>query len=413
MKKLAGAALLSLGDILGKLVGFLILPYLVSRMGAEEYGVLTLYLSFIQIFVIIISFSGQGLLPVKCIQESENSGLLFRRDNINLSWAVSAIIFGVFVAARPIINIELSVADIFWIVFASLAQAINLINLSHLRISQTYRVATIGQFSLSIINVVGTILLFHFISGTAVNRLVAVSFSFLSVQIFYTMFIYSNLYFKSSYVSPINKVSRYKEIVQYGVSLWPHHLSYWIKSSIDRFFIAHYMSIAVVGVYGLAMQLSSIPLIFFTVVSQACQPFIYRYLNERNMRMVKKIQFGYVLMVLVSGIFCYIIMPYIFPMFFSHKFEKSIVYFNYLLPGTLAMCMYYIFTHALFFYKKNKIISFITAASMIVHLIGVFLVVNSSVSVERFCIIYSISSGVAFLATAFFCNKQIYKIMRS
>ncbi len=413
MKKLAGAALLSVGDILGKLVGFIILPYLVSKMGAEEYGVLTLYLSFIQIFVIIISFSGQGLLPVKCIQESENSGLLFRRDNINLSCVVSAIAFCIFVTIRPYINIELSVADIFWIVFASLAQAINLINLSHLRISQIYRVATIGQFSLSIINVAGTVLLFHFFSGTAVNRLVAVSFSFFLVQIFYSLFIYSPLYSNFTYVSPINKISRYKEIVQYGVSLWPHHLSYWIKSSIDRFFIAHYMSIAVVGIYGLAMQLSSIPLIFFTVVSQACQPFIYRYLNQCNIRMVKKIQIVYVLMVLACGLFCYIVMPYIFPMFFSHKFERSITYFNYLLPGTLAMCMYYIFTHALFFYKKNKIISFITATSMIVHLVGVFLVINSSVSVERFCIIYSVSSGFAFLATAFFCNKQINKVKRS
>ncbi|MCS5785160.1 oligosaccharide flippase family protein [Klebsiella variicola subsp. variicola] len=97
MKKLAGAAMLSAGDILGKLIGFLILPYLTSKMGVSEYGLLTLYLSFIQILIILISFSGQGLLPVKYIQESENASLIFRHDNINLAVFSSVFILLVFV----------------------------------------------------------------------------------------------------------------------------------------------------------------------------------------------------------------------------------------------------------------------------------------------------------------------------
>ncbi|WAY96200.1 oligosaccharide flippase family protein, partial [Serratia marcescens] len=86
-KAIMGAAALSVGDILGKVIGFIILPYLTAHLGASGYGALTLYLSVIQILIIFISFSGQGLLPVKYMQEGEGSSLVFRRDNIALAFA--------------------------------------------------------------------------------------------------------------------------------------------------------------------------------------------------------------------------------------------------------------------------------------------------------------------------------------
>ncbi|EPG6268519.1 lipopolysaccharide biosynthesis protein [Klebsiella aerogenes] len=409
MKKLAGAALLSVGDILGKLIGFLILPYLTSRMGTVEYGILTLYLSFIQILIILISFSGQGLLPVKFIQESETAGLIFRRDNINLGIVISIFLFLISLLIKPFLHFSISAYDLFWIIFAALVQAINVINLSHLRISQTYRIATIGQFALSVMNVVFTVILFTVLTGSAINRLIAVSFSFLFVQLLYSFFIYSKLKIDNSKTT-LSLVCRYKEIFLYGVSLWPHHGSYWIKSTIDRFFITHYLSVSIVGVYGLALQLSSILMLFFTVINQACQPFIYRYLNSGEFKKVRKVQLGYAIIVLFSALAYSIILPIVFPWLFNSKFNDALKYFTYLMPGTVFMCIYYIYTHALFFYKRNKKISLITASSMIVHLLGILIVVNTNISVEYFCVVYAISSGFACGATILFCNKQLKEV---
>lgn len=141
-----GAAALSVGDILGKVIGFIILPYLTAHLGASGYGALTLYLSVIQILIIFISFSGQGLLPVKYMQEGEGSSLVFRRDNIALAFASSALLVAIFYIVTLVTKISVSFSDGFLVVLASLAQALNFINLSHLRISQTYKVAAIGQF---------------------------------------------------------------------------------------------------------------------------------------------------------------------------------------------------------------------------------------------------------------------------
>lgn len=400
-----GAAALSIGDILGKVIGFIILPYLTAHLGASGYGALTLYLSVIQMLIIFISFSGQGLLPVKYMQEGEGSSLVFRRDNITLAMASSVLLVAIFYIVTLVANISVSFSDGFLVVLASLAQALNFINLSHLRISQTYKVAAIGQFLLSAFNVLFTIVLFEMIAATPGQRLIAIAASFFSIQLAYEFFVYKKIKGERITCEPVRK--RYKEIVSYGLSLLPHHGSYWIKSSIDRFFIAHYMSTAVVGVYGLAFQLTSIVMLFFGVINQAFQPFIYRKLKENDFRGVELIQYGYTGLVIVACVIYFFIMPFVFPYLFKAEFDRAIYYFNILLPGTAFLSIYYIFTHSLFYYRKNKIISIITMGSMITHLVGIFIITMTTIKVEYFCFVYAVSSLFACAATFIYGKRQI------
>lgn len=400
-----GAAALSIGDILGKVIGFIILPYLTAHLGASGYGALTLYLSVIQMLIIFISFSGQGLLPVKYMQEGEGSSLVFRRDNITLAIASSVLLVAIFYIVTLVANISVSFSDGILVVLASLAQALNFINLSHLRISQTYKVAAIGQFLLSAFNVLFTIALFEMIAATPGQRLIAIAASFFSIQLAYEFFVYKRIKGKRVVLEPVRK--RYKEIISYGVSLLPHHGSYWIKSSIDRFFIAHYMSTAVVGIYGLAFQLTSIVMLFFGVINQAFQPFIYRKLKEKDFRGVELIQYGYTGLVIVACIIYFFIMPFAFPYLFKAEFNRAIYYFNILLPGTAFLSIYYIFTHSLFYYRKNKMISIITMGSMVTHLVGIFIITTTTIKVEYFCSVYAVSSLFACVATFVYGKRQI------
>ncbi|HEJ7991921.1 TPA: oligosaccharide flippase family protein [Serratia liquefaciens] len=404
-KVIMGAAALSIGDILGKVIGFIILPYLTAHLGASGYGALTLYLSVIQMLIIFISFSGQGLLPVKYIQEGEGSSLVFRRDNITLAIVSSVLLVAIFYIVTLVANISVSFSDGFLVVLASLAQAINFINLSHLRISQTYKVAAIGQFLLSAFNVLFTIVLFEKIAATPGQRLIAIAASFFSIQLAYEFFVYKRIKGERIALETVRK--RYKEIVSYGLSLLPHHGSYWIKSSIDRFFIAHYMNTAVVGIYGLAFQLTSIVMLFFGVINQAFQPFIYRKLKEKDFRGVELIQYGYTVLVIVACIIYFFIMPFAFPYLFNAEFNRAIYYFNILLPGTAFLSIYYIFTHSLFYYRKNKMISFITMGSMVTHLIGILIITMTTIKVEYFCFVYAVSSLFACVATFVYGKRQI------
>lgn len=401
-----GALTLSIGDILGKVIGFVILPYLTSHLGASGYGALTLYLSVIQILIIFISFSGQGLLPVKYMQDGEGSSLVFRRDNISLAFVVSIILVLIFYVLTSFTHLLVSFSDGFLVILASLAQALNFINLSHLRISQTYKIAAIGQFLLSAFNVLFTLILFGFIAATPGQRLIAIAASFFSIQIAYEIIVYRKT--SRNLKATTSLFTRYKEIIQYGISLLPHHGSYWIKSSIDRFFIAHYMNTAIVGIYGLAFQLTSIIMLFFSVINQALQPFIYRKLKSGDFKGVEKIQYGYTGLVIIACLIYYFIMPFVFPYLFKSEFNQAIYYFNILLPGVAFMSIYYIYTHSLFYYRKNKLISIITTGSMVTHLLGIVVITMTSIKVEYFCFVYAVSSLFSCVVTYAFGKRQIH-----
>ncbi|MEX2976140.1 oligosaccharide flippase family protein [Serratia fonticola] len=405
-RKVLGALTLSIGDVLGKVIGFVILPYLTTHLGASGYGALTLYLSVIQILVIIISFSGQGLLPVKYMQEGEYSSLVFRRDNISLAFAISIILVVAFYLLTLFLNVSVNFIDGLLVILASLAQAINFINLSHLRISQTYKVAAIGQFLLSAFNVLFTLILFGMIAATPGQRLIAIAASFFSIQIAYELIIYRKR--EIGIISRLPLMTRYKEIIHYGISLLPHHGSYWIKSSIDRFFIAHYMNAAVVGVYGLAFQLTSIIMLFFSVINQALQPFIYRKLKVKDFKGVELIQYGYIGLVVTGCLIYYFVMPFIFPYLFKPEFNRAVYYFDILLPGVAFMSIYYVFTHSLFYYRKNKLISIITIGSMITHLLGIVIITLTSIKIEYFCIVYTVSSLFSCVVTYIYGKRQLH-----
>ncbi len=139
---------------------------------------------------------------------------MFRRDNIALAFASSALLVAIFYIVTLVAKISVSFSDGFLVVLASLAQALNFINLSHLRISQTYKVAAIGQFLLSAFNVLFTIALFEMIASTPGQRLIAIAASFFSIQLAYEFFVYRKIAVERSVLQPLRK--RYKEIISYG-----------------------------------------------------------------------------------------------------------------------------------------------------------------------------------------------------
>lgn len=103
-----------------------------------------------------------------------------------------------------------------------------------------------------------------------------------------------------------SKRQSYKEIMLYGISLWPHHGSYWIKSTIDRFYCPLYECCGCRRLWPCITAIININALF-SVISQAFQPFIYRYLNEKDFLSVKRIQYIYVCFVLFCALVYYIV----------------------------------------------------------------------------------------------------------
>lgn len=400
-KKTLGAVLLASGDILGKVIGFLMLPYLTAKLGVVGFGELTLYVSFIQILVIVVSLSGHGLLPVKFVHEGRRAALELKSNNAFISMIIGGVIFVGYMVFCEATGVGFGVAVGALVVLSATLQALNALSISYFRISQSYRAASVGQFFVVIFNVAFTVIIFEAFTAGAEQRLLAVCLSLFVIQAFYFFIIDSG---ESNFDVNALKTNA-AELARYGASLFPHHASFWLRSSVDRYFIAYFIGMGTAGVYGLAFQLSSMIILFFGVVSQALQPFIYRELKEGRIRRVAKMQSIYVAAVIFSVVSAILILPLIFPYFFDEKFNEALEYFRVLALGAAFHCIYLGFSHQIFYMKRTGLVSLITFSGMLAHLLMLGLVMFIEHSVLVFCWVYACSSGVAMLMAVYYSWK--------
>jgi O-antigen/teichoic acid export membrane protein len=408
MKLNRGAAVLALGDICGKVIGFLLLPYMTMRMDVAEYGVLSLYLAVIQILTIVFSFCGNGLLPIKYAQDGAHAALFYRGILLRLSAAMLLLSFVVagFVDLLSIFDMGDRYVYMLVCVVAAL-QGINAINLSYLRSNHEFGIAAFGQFFASILSVGLTIAVFEFYRAGAPERLLSTALSFLVVQLVYQYF--AKEFGASSSVSIAKMLTELRsksvEVVSYGGSLFMHHASFWIKSYLDRFVILGYLSVSQVGIYSLAMQLNSIVVLVFTVISQACQPFTYKYLAEKDWPAFRRMRHFYILAVGGFSLAFFLFFKLFYVLIFDSKYEESLGLFNVLLLGSVSHSVYFIFSQSIFFLRKNSVISGISLLSMLLHMLALAVVAGYGVNLKYMAYVYVLSSLFSCAATVCYAKK--------
>lgn len=58
----------------------------------------------------------------------------------------------------------------------------------------------------------------------------------------------------------VNKIDF--ELIKFGVGVFPHAVSWWARSGMERLLIGWFLSVSTLGIYSLAMQLTSIMPLF-------------------------------------------------------------------------------------------------------------------------------------------------------
>ena len=250
-RKLIGAASLAVSDIAGKAVGFIILPYLANQMSPVQFGLLTIYLSVIQILTIVIGLGGVALITAEYIRNGYTSARRLRAANLKLATWISLALIAIAQIISWSVPTALPVASGLLIVAVSYVQALNVIELAYYRGAQIYPVAVAGQYAFAVLSVMVTFLAFEFDSPTVTNRLLSIALAGGVVQTIYALELHRKSY------EPADRVGRRANtslIIRFGLSIFPHQASGWIRWSIDRFVVAGYLGVAATGVYGITYE---------------------------------------------------------------------------------------------------------------------------------------------------------------
>lgn len=378
-----GPHTLAFSDLFAKASVFLLIPYLTSALSPYEFGQLSLYQGIFQAFLIIAIFSANGLIPIVYAENGTSRALSIRYASMQLVvFSVSAL-FVLAASSFLVVKPEsLDISLIFIVCVLVILHAGSLINLSFYRASKDYGAPTMAQLLLPVVGMLATFIIFELISPSVFGRFFAMVLA---------LIVTNSIYFwvlRKKYGLERGS-ARLKEVVKYGLGLLPHHLSHWVKSYFDRFVIASFLSVSVAGIYSLSMQLISAFLVFFGVLSQAVQPYVYDCFKSNDIIKLKKIQYCFLaacIAVLSLGtLFLNIYFVYLFP----ESYLRSLDYFNVLVFGAFFQSVYFFYSHRIFFMRQNKFVSLLGVFSALVHVILVLLLFSFFEDVMYLCYLYS------------------------
>lgn len=197
----------------------------------------------------------------------------------------------------------------------------------------------------------------------------------------YLLFAFINIYLlcKRGYFAKKPNFSSIKELLNFGIPLLPHSLSFWIKSGVDKILLTTYCGLAVNGLYSMAMSFGAIYTLCNNSFMMAFTPYLQKRLSlmtkgtenkEKRMivSMIYKIYIFFVALYFVIVIFC----KYIITYFLSEEYNESFSFIPWIMASLTIYAFYNLVIQFPYTVKKTGGLGVITFCGSILQLLLTF-----------------------------------------
>lgn len=389
------------GEILSKVVPFILIPYLSRKLGVEGYGELSYYQTYIALFVIFLGLSQDGAIARYFYFYGKRSLPLVINSGIIYTLIISFILLCIIFFLRSTILI--------WAVFSALFQSLLSAQLSIRQCQKKASSYALIQIIYSVLSLIITILFLEIFESNLVEmRIIALSLATtLSFCIAYI------LYMRDRKIKIFFNVKKYKigilYILVFGIPLIFHNMSFFIKGQVDRFFIYHQFSSSDLGLYSMGANLASIFSVLIMAVNKASIPYYYELLKNKKMDIKKiyKIASLSLLFIPLPSIVIYLIPESFFLLLLGNEYSGVKYFFSIFVLSNMLLIPYVILVNYIFYFGYNKIISYCSIISTTIYLLSLFVLIEYGIN---YVPISSVISSFGILPVLFLVIKRINEV---
>jgi len=417
-------------------ISFLTLPIFTRLLSTEDYGITSVYSSYLNIFVIVFSLD---------VVASIQRGKFDFKDNYNqfvssvlFLGTISFIIFSLLILAfQSFFSKMLDLEPILLYVLlinAFFAFVQNLV-LAKFRVEYNYKKISLIQIANSLIGVILSIILItRFFTNTKYLGRILGS----SLPVIISGFILL-LYIFTQGKEIINKIY-WKYALIISVPLILHNLAGIINAQFDRIFINKYIGSSEAGIYSFAYNVGMIIDVLWASTNQAWVPWFYERMDANNYSAIRKraknfrdfFTLAYILILFVSpeiikvmadkrywdGL---VIVPYIFMAYYfnlMYSFEVNVEFYtrktHLISIGTILGAVINVVLNIVLIPKYGYVIAAVTTViSNFFLFVFHFIIVNYLLRIRIFGIrFHLVSLSYVVIATTVFMVFQNYLLMR-
>lgn len=398
-------------EILSKAAIFLLTPIYTRILSTEEFGKIS-YFQIISNFLIIFLSYGFSSSQIRFYFEKKNEtdfgSYIFTNNLFQLFlFLISILIFVIinyFFKATNIFEYKLfNTKEVLLLLI--LAFEITLIDniVSYHKMKQEFLIVSLFNFIKVLLMSVFTIYFVVCIESD--------SFSWLLGQVIGITILFLFLYPHYASVFFIKfEVQHLSYSLSYGIPIIIHLLISTIHSSIDRIMLKGFIDNSILGIYSVGITISAILQVLVYSFNQIYQPYFYKLLNTEISEQNYKINLLYKIWMLVIAIstIIFILLNNIFIDFIvGQSFSQVKLVLPYLIFSVYCGSFYYLFSPAIFYYKKTKFLPIITTCSAIINIILNYLLIPSMGMVGA--AISTIISHIVLSIATFYYSKNIHK----
>ena len=388
-KNFRNGALFALFSFFNTGINFVIMMVMARFIKPDSYGQLSLFTTMVSLLSIFICLNTNGFIGVNFFSSSKEK----IQRLLNVVVLTTLLAYMVMLTAMCCFTSALEEVSGLTIVYQFYAISFCALNVMNALLLDVWRleekVWRYGTFSvlLVICNLILTVLFVGFLRWDWQGRMYAqvITCAGFAVLAFYILT-------KKNYLLMVfPKKEDFVGAYRFGIPLIPHTTSFWLRQGLDRYVINAFTTQAMVGLFSFAANFANIIQIIGSAFNASYSVNIYKTLATANIDSVKLLRRNcwylvgvYFVITLLIFLFASLLIPFAFP-----QYNDCIIYLFPLCGGAMFQCFYLVYVNILFFYKRTKILMYITFTCSLLHCIMSLLLTKYGVIYTAYISLFS------------------------
>lgn len=407
MSLLKGASVYLVSNILNAVIPFLLLPVLTRYLSPAEYGQIAMFQTLLAGIGTFIGLNSVGAANRKFYDGDIDETVLrqFNGSCIQILIVSSIIAFiGIFLFKNQLSEFLAIPAS--WILAAVVISAFGFITsmrLGQWQIRSQAKWFGFLQVSSSLVNMLLSLLFVIVLTEGAQGRIDAQVITGI-----FSAFVACVWLYKDKLLKVLSWNPKYiREALKFGVPLIPHHVGYFLISTVDRVVINDKLGLDEAGIYMVAIQLSSSMVIIFDAINKAYVPWLFDKLKKDDFlekKNIVKYTYFYFIVILFLAFLSFFVGPYLITVIAGEKYIRAGSVIGWLCLAQAFGGMYLMVTNYLFFEKKTGKLSLVTIITGGINVILLLVLVNY-LGIVGAAVSFAISKFLQFILTFYLTTK--------
>lgn len=426
----------TMANVFVKGINFITIPIFTRLLTTEDYGMVSLYLSWVSLFSVLISLDlGWSVQRAKFDFEERYNKYISSTLILSIFLLlIFLFLFSVFEGVLLSLT-GLSRSLFYFMIFQSYFTFVQSLAMSKFGVEYKYRTVSLVNILVSIASVILSIVFIkkYFIGFEYIGKILGSGSLIIVLGLFYLVyFIYKGREFIS--------VEYWKYGLRISIPYLLHNVSGIITSQFDKIIINRYIGKAATGIYSFSYNIGMIINVIYMSFYQAYAPYFLEKMEDKQFNLIRNIgakfrdifTLIYAIVLFISpeiirfmaqesyweGI---VIIPFIFLAYyftFIYSFELYVEYYykmsKYISLGTLISAITNIILNLIFIPKYGYLAAAITtAASYFVQIIYHYLITRYVLNVQIYGLKFHLTSLMyVFFITLFFFVSQPFLFLR-